>query len=126
MNQDSRADVAVIDDDHTVLEAIMDLLASAGLTARRFSSAREFLESDALDSIACLVSDIRMPGMDGWELQSIVAARRPALPVILITAHATDKHPAAHSTIAPVVFSKPFDAQALLSAITSALRKPTA
>ncbi|HEY6642653.1 response regulator [Povalibacter sp.] len=123
MNQGSYVDVAVVDDDCAVLEAMMDLLASAGLTACRFSSAREFLDSGALDSIGCLVSDIRMPGMDGWELRFIVAARRPELPIILITAHEGGRQvasPDGHQ----ILFSKPFDAQRLLAAITSVLRKP--
>ena len=124
MKQSSPAEVAVVDDDQAVLEAIMDLLASAGLSACKFSSARDFLNSGALDSIGCLVSDIRMPNMSGLELRAIVAARRPELPIILITAYQGDNPPA--SPDGQIIFSKPFDAQQLLSAITSVLRKPKA
>jgi len=125
MKQGSHAEVAVVDDDREVLDAIMDLLASAGLTACSFSSATDFLDSGALDSIGCLVSDIRMPGMDGWELRSIVAVRRPELPIILITAHQNDEQ-LASADGRQILFSKPFEAQRLLSAITSVLREPQA
>lgn len=123
MKQSSPAEVAVVDDDQAVLEAIMDLLASAGLAARRFSSAKDFLDSGALDSIGCLVSDIRMPNLNGWELRTIVAARRPELPIILITAHQGDNQ-LASTDGRQIVFSKPFDAQQLLTTITSVLQKP--
>jgi len=125
MNQSEHADVAVVDDDFVVLESIMDLLASAGLSALRFSSAREFLDSPALDTVGCLVSDIRMPDMDGWELRAIVAARRPELPIILITAHEADERQASPDS-RQLLLGKPFDAQRLLSAITSVLRQPKA
>jgi FixJ family two-component response regulator len=70
MTMQSLSEVAVVDDDYAVLESVEDLLNSAGYVARTFSSAREFLEDGALDSVGCLVSDIRMPGMDGLELRS--------------------------------------------------------
>ena len=123
MKQRRHAEVAVVDDDPEVLEAIVDLLASAGLSARRFSSARDFLDSGALDCIGCLVSDIRMPGMDGWQLSSIVAARRPELPIILITAHEGGQ-PLEPPDSRQILFSKPFDAQRLLAAIMSVLQEP--
>lgn len=123
MKQDSHAAIAVVDDDYAVLEAIVDLFESAGLTARTFSSAKDFLDSGALDSIGCLVSDIYMPGMDGWKLRSIAAERRPGLPIILITAHEeTDSDMRLLSRDGrQVLFSKPFDAQRLLSAIKTVL-----
>ena len=80
--------VAVVDDDHNVLESLEDLLASAGYDARLFSSAKALLDSDSLQVIDCLVSDIDMPVMDGIELVRVARAHRPALPVVLITGHA--------------------------------------
>jgi len=113
--------VAVVDDERPVLESVADLLESAGYKVRAFQSAQEFLHSSVLPSIACLISDIRMPGMDGWELQSVVHARRPNLPVVLITGHyepddrraCTQHGQGSHL----MLFKKPFDAQQLLGAV---------
>ena len=65
--------VAIVDDDEAVRAAIEDLLSSVGIKARSFASADEFLRSGIKTEIACLVSDIRMPGMTGLELQAMVA-----------------------------------------------------
>jgi FixJ family two-component response regulator len=119
------SEVAVVDDDHAVLESVADLLNSAGHVARTFSSAKEFIDGGALDSIGCLVSDIRMPVMDGWELRAFVHGLRPDLPVILITAHLDSEQEARALQAAGHlwrVFRKPFDGCDLLSAIESALR----
>lgn len=124
MNQDAHRSIAVVDDDPAFLESFLDLLDSAGLTALTYSSAAEFLNSGMLHSIGCLVSDIRMPGIDGWKLLSIAVAQRPALPVILITAH-EDAPAGDMRLLSPdgrqLLFSKPFDAQRLLGAIKHAL-----
>lgn len=123
MKHDTDAEIAVVDDDYAVLEAIMDLLESAGLAARTFSSAKDFLDSGVVDSVGCLVSDIRMPDMDGWELRSIALKRRPGLPIILITAHEETDSDVRY--LSPdgrqILFSKPFDAQRLLSTIKTVL-----
>lgn len=117
----SAAIVAVVDDERPVLESVADLLESAGYQVRTFQSAQEFLHSSVLPSIACLISDIRMPGMDGWELQSVVHARRPDLPVVLITGHyePDDRRVGIqHGQGSPLMlFKKPFDAQQLLGAV---------
>jgi CheY-like chemotaxis protein len=124
MTTESLSEVAVVDDDHAVLESVADLLNSAGYVARTFSSAREFIDHGALDSVGCLVSDIRMPGMDGWELRSFLQKRRPGLPVILISAHEDPENDvnSPHS-VASVwrMFRKPFEGHELLAAVKSAL-----
>jgi FixJ family two-component response regulator len=124
MTMQSLSEVAVVDDDLAVLESVEDLLNSAGYAARTFSSAREFLEDGALDSVGCLVSDIRMPGMDGWELRSFLQKRRPDLPVILITAHEEPVQDVNSPLLTHGVwrmFRKPFEGHELLAAVKSAL-----
>lgn len=118
------SEVAFVDDDQAVLESVADLLDSAGHVARTFSSAKGFLEYGALDSIGCLVSDLRMPGMDGLELSSYLHRLHPHLPIILLTAH-HDSEQEARTLQAEGylfrVFRKPFDCCDLLAAIESAL-----
>jgi FixJ family two-component response regulator len=77
--------VAVVDDDTRVLESLEDLLESAGHTVHLFSSAQELLEHEAFGKIDCLISDIGMPTIDGFDLERLARAARPELPVILIT-----------------------------------------
>jgi FixJ family two-component response regulator len=112
--------IAIVDDDQRLLESLQDLLESAGHSVRTFSSARALLESPALTEINCLITDIGMPGMDGFELQREMQKRRPDLPVILITGrHEIAELPQAkHNRF----FRKPFDGQALLAAIGEALK----
>jgi FixJ family two-component response regulator len=68
-----------------------DLMESAGLFARSFGSAEEFLESDQRNQTACLLADIRMPGMSGLELQAKLNAEGTSIPIIFITAHGDAK-----------------------------------
>jgi len=111
--------VAIVDDDRRLLESLEELLESAGHAARTFSSAQTLLNSNALPEIDCLITDIGMPGMDGFELQRLIREKRPDLPVILITGrHEIAELPQAkHNRF----FRKPFDMRALLTAIGDAL-----
>ncbi|MCF6110452.1 response regulator [Mesorhizobium muleiense] len=113
--------VAVVDDDPRLLESLEDLLESAGYAARSFSSARALLIS-GLSDLDVLITDIGMPGMDGFELCDLVKKVRPDLPMFLITG----RHEIANADRAQCVsecFRKPFDAQVMLAAIGNALRK---
>jgi FixJ family two-component response regulator len=83
--------VATVDDDHRVRESVQSLLESAGYEAVTFESAETFLLSGVLSSVACVISDVRLPGMDGTELQRRIRRERSQLPVILITAHDDDE-----------------------------------
>jgi len=74
--------VAVVDDDSRVLESLEDMLESAGYRVRLFASAKQFLDT-AMAEVDCVISDIGMPGADGFELQQIIRNSRPTLPVIL-------------------------------------------
>ena len=116
--------ITVVDDDPRLLESIGDLLESAGYSVRAFGSARSFLEDmGALPETHCLIADIGMPGIDGFELEKRVRQARPELPVILITG----RHEIADQQRAIAqgnrFFRKPFDGQALLAAISQALRR---
>lgn len=127
MNSVRKLVVAVVDDDRRVLESLDDLLESGGYCARVFPSAKDFLESGALLSISCLISDIRMPAMDGWELEMLARHERPELPIILITGHDAIQNQARSTRAAGrlrVLFKKPFDGQELLAAISAALAAP--
>jgi FixJ family two-component response regulator len=113
--------VAIVDDDKRLLESLEELLESAGHAVLAFSSAQTLLSSNLLTQIDCLITDIGMPGMDGFELCRLMSARRPNLPVILITGrHEIAELPQAkHSRF----FRKPFDGQLLLAAIGDALTR---
>ena len=110
--------IAVVDDERAVLESLADLLESDGYSARLFGSAKEFLDSGALSSVDCLISDIRMPVMDGWGLEAEAARARPDLAVILITAHDATRAAAARQRL---VLRKPFDGLELLAAVRAAV-----
>ena len=114
--------IAVVDDDPRLIESLEDLLESAGYSVRAFRSARSFLEDGAaLPETDCLIADIGMPFIDGFELEKLVKRTRPELPVILITG----RHEIADQQRAIAqgnrFFRKPFDGRALLTAISQAL-----
>ncbi|HTS30797.1 MAG TPA: response regulator [Bryobacteraceae bacterium] len=111
-----------MDDDFRVRESIESLLESAGFSPVVFSSAEEFLASGTLAVATCVITDVRMPGMDGIELQRRIRLERPALPVILISAHhSAEIRQTAIDEGAVDVLYKPFDAAELLEAIHWAL-----
>jgi FixJ family two-component response regulator len=114
--------VAVVDDDPRLLESVGELLESAGYSVRSFRSAKSFLEDEAaLAQTNCLIADIGMPVIDGFELEKLARQARPELPVILITG----RHEIADQQRAIAqgnrFFRKPFDGRALLAAISQAL-----
>jgi FixJ family two-component response regulator len=116
--------VAVVDDDPRVRESLQSLIASAGLTACVFSSGEDFLRGNHLATTGCLITDVRMPGMDGVALQCHVRSVRPELPVIFITAHHEDEvERRALAEGAACFLRKPFDAEELLRAMRTALSK---
>lgn len=123
MTSDDRPQlVAIVDDDQSVQSALKDLMESVGLSARSFGSAEEFLESGLRGETACLVTDVRMPGMSGLELQAKLKAEGSRIPIIFITAHGDAKVKSRAMTAGAVEFlSKPFDDEALLDKVQAAL-----
>jgi FixJ family two-component response regulator len=114
--------VAVVDDDESVRESLPDLLREFGFSARAFSSAEEFLRSDAARRSSCLVLDIAMPGMGGLGLQQELARRGLAIPIIFITAHKDeDVRTRALAQGAAAFLYKPFSDMALLEALRRAV-----
>lgn len=118
--------VAAVDDDFRVRESIESLLESAGYAPAVFSSAEEFLGSGMLAAATCVITDVRMPGMDGIELQRRIKRERPTLPVILMSAHhnAEIRKTAIDQGAVDFLY-KPFDGTDLLKTIQSAVTKIT-
>jgi FixJ family two-component response regulator len=116
--------ISVVDDDESVRQALDGLLRSAGLRAVVFASAEAFLRSNARPSTVCLILDLRMPGMDGRELQQRLLDDGHRIPTIVVTAHGDDTSRAWALGAGAVAFMpKPFDGDALLATIKSALAR---
>ena len=121
MDQTSKL-IAIIDDDEAMQDSLRDLLEAAGLAARCFGSAEEFLKSDLHCTAACLIVDIRMPKMSGLELQAKLKEEECNLPIIFITAHGDARMRIQAMRQGAVEFlAKPFDHQLLLKRVRSAL-----
>ena len=114
--------IAAVDDDPRVLESLENLFESAGYVVRIFLSAKALIDAGPSD-IDCLISDIGMPAMDGFELHDYVKKTRPDLPVFLITGrHEIGDQQRAGAKDVSGFFRKPFDGSALLTAVGNALR----
>jgi FixJ family two-component response regulator len=115
--------VAIIDDDDLMRSAIEGLLKEAGFTARTFASAEEFLRSGEHTDAACLVVDIRMPGMSGLDLQARLNAEGIRIPTIFITAHGDARMRMQALRAGAVEFlTKPFDDEVLVDSVRAALK----
>ena len=114
--------VAVVDDDESVRESLPDLLGEFGFRSKVFSSAEEFLASDTVSQMNCLVLDVAMPGMTGLDLQQELKVRGYKIPVIFITGQKdeTIRRRALERGAAGFLL-KPFSDTALLKALNSAL-----
>ena len=114
--------VAILDDDDSVRTALQGLLKAVGLPAQAFASAEEFLRSGQHRETACLIADIRMPGMSGLELQAKLNAEHCRIPTIFITAHGDEKMRMQALRAGAVEFmAKPFNDEALLESVRVAL-----
>lgn len=114
--------VAVVDDDESVRESLPDLLREFGFAAQAFSSAEEFLASDSVGDINCVLLDIAMPGMTGLDLQRELKIRGYEIPIIFITAQKDEAVRARAFEQGAVEFLlKPFSDTILLEALSKAL-----
>lgn len=115
--------ISVVDDDHSVRESLARLIRSVGFDVQVFESAEHFLSSGRGREADCLILDIRMPGMNGLELQRELTASDCELPVIFITAHGSDEHVRARALAAGAVdyLLKPLKEEEVLKAIDAAL-----
>ena len=113
--------IAIVDDDQSVQRALQDLIESEGLPTVCFGSAEEFLESGVQNSAACLIADVRMPGISGIDLQATLKADRCRIPIIFITAHGDARMRIRAMRDGAVEFlTKPFDDAVLLETVHAA------
>jgi len=123
IRQNSRL-IAIVDDDESIKSALQDLIESDGLPALCFGSAEQFLNSEARHKAACLIADIRMPGMSGLELQAKLKAEGCRIPIIFITAHGdAEMRTLALRDGAVEFLTKPFDDAILLEIVHAALAR---
>jgi FixJ family two-component response regulator len=114
--------IAIVDDDDLMRSALQGLLKAVGLPALAFASAEDFLKSGQHHHTACLIADIRMPGMSGLELQAKLNAEHCRIPTIFITAHGDAKMRMQALRAGAVEFmAKPFDDEVLLESVRAAL-----
>jgi FixJ family two-component response regulator len=117
--------IVAVDDDFRVRESIESLFESAGYKPVLFASGDEFLRSGMLAEAVCVITDVRMPGIDGIELQRRIRKTNPVLPVIFISAHVSaEARQLALDEGAIEFLYKPFDAAELLKVVQSALSSP--
>ena len=115
--------VIVLDDDPRVRQSLDVLLSSAGFRVQLFGSGAEVLANGVLERASCLITDIRMAGIDGWELQRRSAKLYPRLPLIFVTAHHDEAAPEqAVASGAFAFFYKPFDGEELLRSVAAAFQ----
>jgi FixJ family two-component response regulator len=116
--------IRIVDDDASVRRALTRLLASMGLRAEAYAGPTELLESEAATDVACLLLDVQLPGMTGFELHEQLCSTGPRLPVIFITAHPdSGARERAERAGAIAFLEKPFDDEQLLASIRSAIER---
>ena len=114
--------ISIVDDDDSLRNSLNNLIRSVGFRAQGFSSAEAFLNSNQLHDTACLILDVRMPGMSGLDLQRQMVADNSRIPIVFITSHGDDNARTRALEAGAVAFLyKPFREEALLKAIDSAL-----
>ena len=116
--------VAIVDDDKSIRNATQDLLKAAGFSTATFEDAESFLGSASRVSAACLVADMRMPGMSGVELYQALVASGHSIPTVIITAH-PEEVTQARARVAGLTcyLIKPFTPDELLECVHEALAK---
>jgi FixJ family two-component response regulator len=114
--------VAVIDDDESVRESVVGLIESVGYCVTFFRSAEEFLDSAEINTVACMIVDIRLPGISGLELFTQMRAHQRSIPTVFITAHADERVRTQAIEAGSIAFLyKPFQTDVLLDAVRAAL-----
>jgi len=114
--------IAIVDDDDSLRNSLDNLLRSVGFRAQGFSSAEAFLHANQAPETACLILDVRLPGMNGLALQRQIVAANWRIPIIFVTAYADDDARARALAAGAVAFLyKPYREEDLLNAIEAAL-----
>lgn len=114
--------VSIVDDDAPIREALKSLMRSVRYDVEAFASAEEFLASERSGQTECLILDVYLPGMNGFELQERLQKKNPGIPIIFITAHADDlsrRRALQHGAVE--MLAKPVRRDALFKAIQSAI-----
>src|SRR4051794_7599227 len=115
--------ISIVDDDASMREALVGLVRSLGYEVRDFASAEDFLACNDLGKFACAITDIQMPGMNGFALKRALSTRHDSLPVIMITARAEPGiEETAMSSGATCFLRKPFEAETLANCLHRVLR----
>jgi FixJ family two-component response regulator len=114
--------ISIVDDDESVRRTTKLLIESFGYRAAAFESGETFLKSGQLNETSCLVVDVQMPGMNGLQLQSHLAAAGYSIPIIFITAYGDKSRRRALQAGAVALLEKPFNDEQLLKSIRSALK----
>ena len=110
--------VAVVDDDESVRSALIPALQSAGMHAFGFSSAESFMGFDRLPEVGCLITDLKMPGMSGLELQAKLRRDGYLIPIVFMTAHSVPEARSQAMAAGAIAFLvKPFDGNFLLETV---------
>ncbi len=115
--------ISVVDDDESVRESLDGLIRSVGFAVKIFASAEEFLNSDHLHDIDCLLLDVRLPGMSGIELHRHLVANHCEIPVVFITAHGSEQGVRSQALQNGAVdyLIKPLNEDTVLNAVHTAL-----
>jgi FixJ family two-component response regulator len=114
--------IAIVDDDRLIRRSLQRLLKSAGLKAKSFDSAEDFLDEGLHNGICCIILDIGLPGMSGFELHRRLAAEPNRLPVVFISAHDEPEVENKATQAGAIAFlSKPFEDDALLNAVQTGM-----
>jgi len=120
----SSPQVFIVDDDASVRKSLARLMRSARLRVETFASANQFLERESCEEPCCLVLDVRMPGLNGLELQKVLAEKRRTVPIVFMTAHGDIPMSVRAMKAGAIDFlPKPFDDHDLLIAIRRAIKK---
>ena len=115
--------IVIVDDDDALLNSLDDLIRSIGFPTLGFNSAEAFLSSNQARDAACLILDVRMPGMSGLDLQHQIVAAKWQIPIIFVTSHVDDVARERALDAGAVAFLyKPFHEEELLNAINAALK----
>jgi FixJ family two-component response regulator len=115
--------ISIVDDDALARDGIGALVESLGYNVIAFTSAEHFLQSDVITKMACLITDLQMPGLNGLELQEALRSQGHRTPIILITAYPNENHRNRALDGGAVGFlSKPFDEASLVECLTAAIK----
>jgi CheY-like chemotaxis protein len=126
-NETKKSLVLIVDDEACVRESLSSLIRSVGYKTKEYASAEDFLTRGWWDRAACVILDVRMPGMGGLELQRYLAQKKSEQPIILISGHATEDEQTWSMRRGAVAFlRKPFSDESLLAAIRKSISQGSA